>query len=105
MAVPAGGSAKVQLRLINVGRASPAAAGSPSSNNSSPPNSTKSQRQAGSLSYFADFDSIFSQRIREADEFYGEIQKDIADEDARRVQRQAFAGMLWSKQFYYYDIP
>jgi len=105
MVVPAGGSAKVQLRLINVGRASPAAAGSPSSNNSSPPNSTKSQREAGSPSYFADFDSIFSQRIREADEFYGEIQKDIADEDARRVQRQAFAGMLWSKQFYYYDIP
>jgi hypothetical protein len=50
-------------------------------------------------------DSIFAERIREADEFYGELQKDIADEDARRVQRQAFAGMIWSKQFFYYDIP
>ena len=30
---------------------------------------------------------------------------DIADDDARRVQRQAFAGMIWSKQFYYYDVP
>ena len=54
---------------------------------------------------FTDFDSIFSQRIREADEFYGELQKDLTDEDAQRVQRQAFAGMIWSKQFYSYDIP
>jgi hypothetical protein len=54
---------------------------------------------------FSDFDSIFSQRQREADEFYALIQKDLTDEDARNVQRQAFAGMIWSKQFYFYDIP
>ena len=32
------------------------------------------------------------------------LQRDIADEDARLVQRQAFAGMIWSKQFYNYDV-
>ncbi|HWN93853.1 MAG TPA: glucosidase, partial [Methylomirabilota bacterium] len=55
--------------------------------------------------HFEDFDSIFSQRITEADAFYAEVQKDIADADARLVQRQAFAGMIWSKQFFQYDIP
>jgi hypothetical protein len=53
---------------------------------------------------FADFDSIFAQRTAEADAFYGELQKDISDPDARLVQRQAFAGMIWSKQFFYYDV-
>jgi len=53
---------------------------------------------------FADFDSIFAARLREADEFYDELQADIADADARNVQRQALAGMIWSKQFFYYDI-
>ncbi len=54
---------------------------------------------------FADFDKIFTQRRREADEFYAELQKDITDADARLVQRQVFAGMIWSKQFFYYDVP
>ena len=54
---------------------------------------------------FADFDSVFSQRIAEADEFYAELQHGIASADARDVQRQAFAGMIWSKQFFYYDLP
>jgi hypothetical protein len=54
---------------------------------------------------FADFDEVFDKRRREADEFYANLQSDLKDEDARRVQRQAFAGMIWSKQFYYYDVP
>ncbi|MFZ1767058.1 MAG: glucosidase [Candidatus Nitrotoga sp.] len=54
---------------------------------------------------FKDFDSIFNLRRAEADEFYAVLQADIADEDARLIQRQAFAGMIWSKQFYYIDIP
>jgi hypothetical protein len=54
---------------------------------------------------FADFDKLFTQRRREADEFYAELQRDITDADARLVQRQAFAGMIWSKQFFYYDVP
>jgi hypothetical protein len=53
---------------------------------------------------FADFDAIFTQRQAEADAFYAAIQPAGMDDDARQVQRQAFAGMLWSKQFYAYDV-
>lgn len=53
---------------------------------------------------FTDFDKIFCARLQQADEFYADIQKDTISDDARLVQRQAFAGMLWSKQFYYYDV-
>ncbi len=98
--VPAQGSREIRLRLVG-----PASSLSPSSPESSRSQPKTNQRQAGSLSYFTDFDSIFSQRIREADEFYAELQQDMTDADARNVQRQAFAGMIWSKQFYYYDIP
>ena len=52
----------------------------------------------------AEFDAIFDARIAEADAFYASQQKDIADEDMRRIQRQAFAGLLWSKQFYYFHV-
>ena len=54
---------------------------------------------------FNDFDQIFDNRIAEADEFYAELQSDLSDDDAKLIQRQALAGMIWSKQFYYYDIP
>ncbi len=54
---------------------------------------------------FAEFDKLFARRRAEADEFYGELQNAISDADARHVQRQAFAGMIWSKQFFYYDVP
>jgi len=53
---------------------------------------------------FDGFDQIVSARIQECDRFYAEIQKGIDDEDARLVQRQAFAGMIWSKQYYEYDV-
>jgi hypothetical protein len=53
---------------------------------------------------FQDFDAVLDQRRREADAFYADLQKDLADADARAVQRQALAGMIWSKQFFYYDI-
>ena len=52
----------------------------------------------------ARFDSIFKQRIAEADEFYNRITPPSLNEDQRRVHRQALAGMLWSKQFYYFDL-
>jgi hypothetical protein len=78
--VPARGSREIRLRLVAAG--------------------SHPQPQL-----FADFDFIFNQRIAEADAFYAEIQKDITDPDARLVQRQAFAGMIWSKQFFYYDVP
>ncbi len=56
------------------------------------------------LNAFGDFDAIFSCRQNEANEFYSDIQKNIANDDEKLIQRQAFAGMLWSKQFYYYNI-
>jgi hypothetical protein len=59
---------------------------------------------AGVAEPFADFAAIMQQRQAEADEFYAEIQQDITDADAQLVQRQAFAGMLWSKQFYHYNV-
>ncbi len=52
----------------------------------------------------SEFDSVFTQRIAEADEFYARVTGKAKTEDAKRVQRQAFAGMLWSKQFFYYDM-
>jgi hypothetical protein len=48
------------------------------------------------------FDKIFQQRIGEADEFYGERLPATTTEDERRVLRQGYAGLLWSKQFYHY---
>ena len=53
---------------------------------------------------FADFDAVFEARAAEADAFYAALQRPIADADTRLVQRQALAGMLWSKQFYGYDV-
>ena len=53
---------------------------------------------------FTDFDAILLERHGDADRFYDEIQKDIVSPDERAVQRQAFAGMIWNKQFYHYDV-
>lgn len=53
---------------------------------------------------FKDYDILFNTRLKEADEFYAAIQKNIKTEDVKNIQRQAFAGMLWTKQFYYYDV-
>ena len=78
--VPAGQSATIRLRLA---KSDAASIGKP----------------------WNDFDAIFSQRRNEADEFYAELQKNLADADAKLVQRQAFAGMIWSKQFFHYDVP
>jgi hypothetical protein len=75
--VPAQGSVSVHLRLSRVPLASP----------------------------LKDFNRIFDQRIAEADEFYAELQRDIEHADAKLVQRQALAGMIWSKQYFYFDIP
>src|SRR6185312_8322578 len=50
------------------------------------------------------FDEVFRERIIEADDFYRDIIPQSLSPDARSVMRQAFAGMLWSKQFYNYDV-
>ncbi|GAC1426738.1 MAG: glucosidase [Flavisolibacter sp.] len=54
--------------------------------------------------FSAGFQDIFHLRKKEADEFYAAIlPKDLSD-DMARIQRQALAGLLWSKQFYYFDV-
>src|SRR5574341_1426669 len=50
------------------------------------------------------FDATFAQRLREADEFYATVIPKQLSDDAKRVMRQAFAGLLWSKQFYHYYV-
>jgi len=50
------------------------------------------------------FDATFDQRRHEADEFYHAISPPKLSADERMVMRQALAGMLWSKQYYYFDI-
>ncbi|HEY5893404.1 MAG TPA: hypothetical protein VIT91_09250 [Chthoniobacterales bacterium] len=54
---------------------------------------------------FESFDHIIETRRAEADAFYADLQRDLKDDDARLVQRQALAGMIWSKQYFYYDVP
>ena len=53
---------------------------------------------------FEDFDELFNQRQNEANTFFSAIQNKALSEEVKSVQRQAFAGMLWSKQLYYFDI-
>jgi hypothetical protein len=53
---------------------------------------------------FAAFDLTMTARRAEADEFYATLQADISDADARKVQRQALAGLLWSKQLFLLDV-
>jgi hypothetical protein len=62
------------------------------------------QQQATNLLPFEDFEAIFSRRRGEADRFYAVLQAGIKDPEARRIQRQAIAGMVWSKQFFHYDV-
>ena len=52
----------------------------------------------------ADFDTVFAARKQEADEFYATVIPQNLSDDAKNVQRQALAGMLWSKQFYNYTV-
>ena len=54
--------------------------------------------------FSSNFDNVFQARLREADEFYQRISPFQISEDARNIQRQAFAGMLWSKQYFHYIV-
>jgi hypothetical protein len=76
MQVPAGGSKVVRLRL-----------------SAKPPGDP-----------FSTFDKTFATRLADADEFYDRITPKSLTEDERGVHRQALAGMLWTKQFYYFDL-
>jgi Mannosylglycerate hydrolase MGH1-like glycoside hydrolase domain len=78
--VPAGGEFRVQLRLY-------------------------SQDEAPAEPFGPEFSETFDLRIREADEFYAAKLAGSTTEESARVARQAYAGLLWSKQFYEYIIP
>lgn len=89
--IESGASARVRLRLTDqapaiMGQSEPAVV------------------VAGAHPFGEVFDQVFAARLAEADEFYSARTRRCRSEDAARVQRQAFAGMLWSKQFYHYDI-
>jgi len=58
----------------------------------------------GAAPFGAGFDALYATRIAEADAFYDSITDPAVPEDARRVVRQALAGMLWSKQHYFFDL-
>ncbi|HTA40273.1 MAG TPA: hypothetical protein VK760_14415, partial [Candidatus Acidoferrales bacterium] len=53
---------------------------------------------------FGNFKATFDQRISEADAFYGELNDFAVSADEKQIQREAFAGILWSKQFYEYSV-
>ena len=80
VSVPAGGQVSLRLRLTD---ADPARMGP---------------------AFGLDFEEIFSRRLREADEFYELVIPRTLSADGRLVMRQALAGMLWTRQFYHYDV-
>ncbi|MGC4035155.1 MAG: glucosidase [Chitinophagaceae bacterium] len=53
---------------------------------------------------FDDFDFVFNERKNEANQFYNELLQSDGTDELSKVARQAFAGMLWNKQFYYYNV-
>jgi hypothetical protein len=53
---------------------------------------------------FIDFDDVFALRIQEADAFYAEVQQKLSNEENKKIQRQAYAGMIWCKQYYDYNV-
>ncbi len=83
--VPAGQTQTIKLRLTDL-----------------QPAAVEKQRESGPFG--RSFDETLNARRREADEFYASITPKRLNQDEARVMRQALAGMLWSKQFYYYDI-
>lgn len=52
--------------------------------------------------FYDGFEQVFDQRKKEADEFYGHIL--VKDPELANIERQAFAGLLWNKQYYHYDV-
>jgi len=81
-----GESEAIRLRLV---KARPASAS----------NLSTTREQFGS-----GFDEVINQRRREADEFYESIRPPSMTEDQARLMRQSLAGMLWTKQYYFYDL-
>jgi hypothetical protein len=111
LTVAPGETAELRLRL-RPASAAPGSAGSagtaPASTEpaSTEPASARASGAgpAGGAPLGEDFDRVVRQRRAEADEFYAELTPGQASPDEAMVMRQAFAGMLWSKQLYNYDV-
>src|SRR5882757_2657208 len=70
----------------------------------SPAHAERGAGVPGTNDFGKGFDGLFEARIKDADEFYASRIPDELSADARNVMRQSYAGMLWSKQFYHYDV-
>lgn len=64
---------------------------------------SKASAEQPKASFGKPFDQVFASRLREADEFYKSVTPSTISEDEANVMRQALAGMLWSKQFFFFD--
>jgi hypothetical protein len=85
--IPAGGKAVIRLRLSDL-----------------EPSSLAKNGQKGSGRFDKTFDATFARRRKEADEFYASVIPSSLNEDQANVMRQALAGMMWSKQFFNFDV-
>ena len=73
-------------------------------NNLSPDSLKSAYSEASGNPFGSHFDKVMSSKKKECDEFYDSITPPGVDKDSANVMRQALAGMLWSKQYYGYDI-
>lgn len=102
--MPGGSTRSFGMRLIRVVDDVGAATGGGSTKGADTAPSAAAAATASSSPSLSEFEAVFAQRRAEADEFYAALQQDVADADDRLIQRQAMAGMLWSKQFYHFDV-
>ena len=100
-----GESATLKLRLTDLDPLGGMDADSPMVGTiTGPAHHERSPGVPGTNDFGDGFDAVFTERQKEADEFYdSRIPKALSD-DARHVMRQAYSGMLWCKQFYHYDV-
>jgi len=100
-----GDSATLKLRLTDIDPLGGMDADSPMVGTiTSPAHQERAEGVPGTNDFAKGFDALFVQRQKEADEFYSSrLAKELSG-DAHLVMRQAYAGMLWSKQFYHYDV-
>jgi hypothetical protein len=105
MELSSGESATIKLRLMDLEPlANMDANATRTGAISSPAHTERGEGIPGSNDFAAGFDAMFATRQREAEDFYASrIPKELSAE-AKNVMRQAFSGMLWSKQFYHYDV-
>jgi hypothetical protein len=84
--------------------ASPAPTASASATSGSSTTASTTDAPPALSDFGAGFDATFAARIKDADDFYATRITDDLSEDGKLIMRQAFAGMLWCKQFYHYDV-